>query len=93
MLDRRCFTGAMTEALSVQAIAHPGGLWPGLLRLLDDSRATLDANTVELVLRGVGAGRNPARTRSSATSCQWNPERIRRLNGDPRHATMVEDLR
>jgi len=40
-----------------KAIAYTDGLWPGLVRFLDDSAIPLDNNATERALRGVVVGR------------------------------------
>lgn len=40
-----------------KAIAYMGGLWPGLIRFIDDPRLALDNNATERALRGVVLGR------------------------------------
>jgi transposase len=40
-----------------KAIAYTGGLWPGLVRFLENPKIPLDTNGVERALRGVAVGR------------------------------------
>jgi len=40
-----------------KAIAYMGGLWPGLVRFVDDPRIPLDNNATERALRGPVVGR------------------------------------
>jgi transposase len=56
---RRWFleTPALSESLLGKAIRYADGLWPGLVRFLDDPRIPLDNNGAERALRGVVLGR------------------------------------
>jgi transposase len=40
-----------------KAIGYTSGLWPGLVRFLEDPKIPLDTNGVERALRGVAVGR------------------------------------
>jgi len=40
-----------------KAIGYTSGLWPGLVRFLEDPKIPLDTNSVERALRGVAVGR------------------------------------
>jgi transposase len=42
---------------SGKAIGHTSGLWPGLVRFLEDPKIPLDTNDVARALRGVAVGR------------------------------------
>jgi len=48
---------ALPESSLGKAIAYMLGLWPGLLRFLDDPRIALDNNATERALRGMVVGR------------------------------------
>ena len=48
---------ALPESSLGKAIAYMLGLWPGLLRFLDDPRIPLDNNATERALRGMVIGR------------------------------------
>lgn len=50
-------TPALPESLLGKAIRYADGLWPGLVRFLDDPRIPLDNNGTERALRGVVIGR------------------------------------
>lgn len=50
-------TPALPESLLGKAITYADGLWPGLVRFLDDPRIPLDNNGAERALRGVVVGR------------------------------------
>ena len=50
-------TRALSESLLGKAIHYADGLWPGLVRFLDDPRIPLDNNGTERALRGVVIGR------------------------------------
>ena len=50
-------TRALSESLLGKAIHYADGLWPGLVRFLDDPRIPLDNNGAERALRGVVVGR------------------------------------
>jgi transposase len=49
--------GALPESSLGKAIAYMLGLWPGLIRFLDDPRIALDNNATERALRGMVVGR------------------------------------
>jgi transposase len=40
-----------------KAIAYASGLWPGLMRFLENPKIPLDTNEVERALRGIAVGR------------------------------------
>jgi transposase len=48
---------ALPESSLGKAIAYMLGLWPGLIRFLDDPRIALDNNATERALRGMVVGR------------------------------------
>ena len=50
-------TPALPESLLGKALSYADGLWPGLVRFLDDPRIPLDNNGAERALRGVVVGR------------------------------------
>lgn len=50
-------TPALSESLLGKAITYADGIWPGLVRFLDDPRIPLDNNGSERALRGVVVGR------------------------------------
>jgi len=50
-------TPALSESLLGKAIHYADGIWPGLLRFLDDPRIPLDNNSAERALRSVVLGR------------------------------------
>ncbi len=48
---------ALPRSALGEAIAYTGGLWPGLVRFLENPKIPLDTNKVERALRGVAVGR------------------------------------
>jgi transposase len=48
---------ALPRSALGKAIAYTSGLWPGLVRFLNDPKIPLDTNGVERALRGVAVGR------------------------------------
>lgn len=48
----------LPESSLGKAISYMGGLWPGLIRFLDEPRIPLDNNATERALRGPVVGRN-----------------------------------
>lgn len=50
-------TPALSQSLLGKAIHYADGIWPGLVRFLDDPRIPLDNNGAERALRGVVLGR------------------------------------
>lgn len=48
---------ALPQSPLGKAIAYMGGMWPGLLRFLNDPKLALDNNATERALRGVVLGR------------------------------------
>ena len=48
---------ALPRSVLGKAISYTSGLWPGLVRFLENPKIPLDANGVERALRGVAVGR------------------------------------
>ncbi|MCC6641337.1 MAG: transposase, partial [Deltaproteobacteria bacterium] len=51
-------TGALPQSLLGKAITYTDGVWPGLVRFLDDGRIPIDNNASERTMRSLVVGAN-----------------------------------